>query len=122
MTPALTARSEGKAAVSPVARATRRVDTRVLDEEQEKANGIVGGNLGNTGGDGHDAEVKSTRNQKADVGDGEQPEPEADEKQAGRRSLRSTDTGTRCKSELAQYFHSYEQIISLEDPEPGKLG
>ncbi|KAJ5367069.1 hypothetical protein N7541_001010 [Penicillium brevicompactum] len=40
------------------------------------------------------------------------------EKSTGRRSLRSTDTGSRCKSELAQYFHNYEQIISLEDPEP----
>lgn len=39
---------------------------------------------------------------------------------SGRRSLRSTDTGSRCKSELAQYFHNYEQIISLEAPEPGK--
>lgn len=43
-----------------------------------------------------------------------------DEKSTGRRSLRSTDTGLRCKSELAQYFHNYEQIISLEEPEPGK--
>lgn len=43
------------------------------------------------------------------------------EKSTGRRSLRSTDTGSRCKSELAQYFHNYEQIISLEDPEPGEF-
>lgn len=59
-------------------------------------------------------------------GDGasETPDRKSDdqtgEKSAGRRSLRSTDTGSRCKSELAQYFHNYEQIISLEDPEPGK--
>lgn len=39
-----------------------------------------------------------------------------------RRSLRSADTGSRCKSELAQYFHNYEQIISLDDPKPGKSG
>lgn len=45
---------------------------------------------------------------------------EQTEKSTGRRSLRSTDTGSRCKSELAQYFHNYEQIISLEDPEPGE--
>ncbi|CAG8927112.1 unnamed protein product [Penicillium salamii] len=57
-------------------------------------------------------------------GDGasETPDRKSDdqsgEKSAGRRSLRSTDTGSRCKSELAQYFHNYEQIISLEDPEP----
>ncbi|KAF3391229.1 hypothetical protein F1880_007865 [Penicillium rolfsii] len=38
-----------------------------------------------------------------------------------RRSLRSADTGTRCKSELAQYFHNYEQIISLDDPKPELL-
>ncbi|KAJ5974368.1 hypothetical protein N7481_011578 [Penicillium waksmanii] len=35
-----------------------------------------------------------------------------------RRSLRSTDTGSRSKSELAQYFYNYEQIISLDDPKP----
>lgn len=39
-----------------------------------------------------------------------------------RRSLRSADTGSRCKSELAQYFHNYEQIISLDDPKPGESG
>jgi hypothetical protein len=39
-----------------------------------------------------------------------------------RRSLRSADTGSRCKSELAQYFHNYEQIISLDDPKPGSFG
>ncbi|CEJ57805.1 hypothetical protein PMG11_06484 [Penicillium brasilianum] len=38
-----------------------------------------------------------------------------------RRSLRSADTGSRCKSELAQYFHNYEQIISLDDPKPELL-
>lgn len=38
-----------------------------------------------------------------------------------RRSLRSADTGSRCKSELAQYFYNYEQIISLDAPKPGKF-
>jgi hypothetical protein len=47
----------------------------------------------------------------------EQPAPERAD---GRRSLRSADTGSRCKSELAQYFYNYEQLISLEDPKPGK--
>lgn len=37
-----------------------------------------------------------------------------------RRSLRSADSGSRCKSELAQYFYNYEQIISLEDTRPGE--
>ncbi|KAJ5766262.1 uncharacterized protein N7511_003878 [Penicillium nucicola] len=114
-TPALTARSEFKAAVSPVTRATRRVDTRVSNDGQEKGNGHDGGD---GGGDGA-AEMRLTRNRNSDAGDGAQPE--ADEKQTGRRSLRSTDTGSRCKSELAQYFHSYEQIISLDDPEPESL-
>ncbi|KAK4956976.1 hypothetical protein LTR66_013298 [Elasticomyces elasticus] len=40
---------------------------------------------------------------------------------SGRRSLRSADTGSRCKSELAQYFPNYEQIISLEDPKSDPL-
>lgn len=35
-----------------------------------------------------------------------------------RRSLRSADTGSR-KSELAQYFYNYEQIISLDPSKPG---
>lgn len=39
-----------------------------------------------------------------------------------RRSLRSTDTGSRSRSELAQYFYNYEQIISLDAPKPGKFG
>ncbi|KAJ5547145.1 hypothetical protein N7494_004730 [Penicillium frequentans] len=34
-----------------------------------------------------------------------------------RRSLRSADTGSR-KSELAQYFYNYEQIISLDPSKP----
>lgn len=37
-----------------------------------------------------------------------------------RRSLRSADSGSRCKSELAQYFYNYEQIISLEATKPGE--
>lgn len=49
-----------------------------------------------------------------------QIEPQASERAEGRRSLRSADTGSRCKSELAQYFFNYEQIISLEETQPGK--
>ncbi|KAJ6103368.1 hypothetical protein N7486_005795 [Penicillium sp. IBT 16267x] len=37
-----------------------------------------------------------------------------------RRSLRSADTGSR-KSELAQYFYNYEQIISLDPSKPETL-
>ncbi|OQD88772.1 hypothetical protein PENANT_c003G07717 [Penicillium antarcticum] len=114
VTPAVTARSDAKATVSPVARATRRVDTQVLSEKQGNVKGV-----GGDGGGVDAAGVRSTRNRKSDGGDGEQAE--VDEKQTGRRSLRSTDTGSRCKSELAQYFHSYEQIISLDDPEPESL-
>lgn len=71
------------------------------------------------------AEAKAadvTRSQpsfKSDTVGSEQPDPAptAD----GRRSLRSADTGSRCKSELAQYFYNYEQIISLEAPKIGKF-
>lgn len=38
-----------------------------------------------------------------------------------RRSLRSHDGGARSKCELAAYFNNYEQLLSLEPPEPGKL-
>ncbi|PYI03904.1 hypothetical protein BO78DRAFT_321718 [Aspergillus sclerotiicarbonarius CBS 121057] len=35
-----------------------------------------------------------------------------------RRSLRSHDGGSRARSELAQYFPNYEELISLEPPKP----
>lgn len=60
----------------------------------------------------------SPQEHKTGVSDGEQPA--SVETRTGRRSLRSADTGSRCKSELAQYFHNYEQIISLEEPTPGQ--
>ncbi|CAG8008991.1 unnamed protein product [Penicillium olsonii] len=69
--------------------------------------------------------VKRPRRNDLPRGDGASATPDhksdaeqTGEKSTGRRSLRSTDTGSRCKSELAQYFHNYEQIISLSDPEP----
>ena len=37
-----------------------------------------------------------------------------------RRSLRSKDGGSRSRSELAQYFPNYEQMLSLEPAEPGE--
>lgn len=62
---------------------------------------------------------RSQRSRKSDPVEVEQNEsaPTRD----GRRSLRSADSGSRCKSELAQYFYNYEQLISLDDPKPGKL-
>ena len=36
-----------------------------------------------------------------------------------RRSLRSHDGGSRARSELAQYFPNYEELISFEPPKPG---
>lgn len=51
-----------------------------------------------------------------------QAQPSSARMGSERRSLRSTDSGFRCKSELAQYFNNYEQLIGLEDPKPGKSG
>ncbi|KAJ5153911.1 uncharacterized protein N7500_009350 [Penicillium coprophilum] len=86
---------------SPVTRTTRRNDYRSLDDGDENA-------IKEEGKGATPADIK-----------GEAPdEHPAVDTRSGRRSLRSTDTGSRCKSELAQYFHNYEQIISLEDPEP----
>ncbi|CAI7589746.1 unnamed protein product [Penicillium glandicola] len=90
--------------VSPVTRTTRRNENRSVDGENViKEEGSREG-------------VTLTRDSKSEVLDGEQPA--SVDTRSGRRSLRSTDTGSRCKSELAQYFHNYEQIISLEVPEP----
>lgn len=38
----------------------------------------------------------------------------------GRRSLRSQDVGSRAKCELANYFHNYEELLSLAPAKPGK--
>lgn len=38
-----------------------------------------------------------------------------------RRSLRSHDTGTKLRSELASYFPNYEQLISLEPQKRGMI-
>ena len=99
LTPAIVD-SNGKPSVSP-ARTTHRNDNRSLvdGENESKAEGAAG--------------LPPTRDSKSDG------EPASDTR-SERRSLRSTNTGSRCKSELAQYFHNYEQIISLDVPEPGK--
>ncbi|KAJ5210134.1 hypothetical protein N7491_009944 [Penicillium cf. griseofulvum] len=92
-----------KPPVSPVTRTTRRNDNRSLaDENATKEEGAAGGATPTRG-----IKSEAPGKQSASV-----------DTRSGRRSLRSTDTGSRCKSELAQYFHNYEQIISLEDPEP----
>ena len=36
---------------------------------------------------------------------------------SGRRSLRSRNSGSRAKCELASYFYNYEELLSLEPPE-----
>jgi hypothetical protein len=92
-----------------VTRTTRRNDYRSLadaDENAIKKEGAVEG-------------AAPTKDGKNEPTGGEQPT--SGDTRSGRRSLRSTDTGSRCKSELAQYFHNYEQIISLDAPEPGRL-
>lgn len=91
--------------VSPVTRTTRRTENRSLadvDESAIKKEGAV-------------KDATATRENKTEAPD---EQPASVDTRSGRRSLRSTDTGSRCKSELAQYFHNYEQIISLEVPEP----
>ncbi|KAF4768943.1 hypothetical protein HAV15_008480 [Penicillium sp. str.  len=90
---------------SPVTRTTRRNENRSLadvDENAIKKEGAV-------------EDATSTRENKTEA---PAEQPASVDTRSGRRSLRSTDTGSRCKSELAQYFHNYEQIISLEVPEP----
>lgn len=64
--------------------------------------------------------VDTSRSQQKRKSDQLGGEPHAPGRADGRRSLRSADSGSRCKSELAQYFYSYEQLISLEAPKPGK--
>lgn len=41
--------------------------------------------------------------------------------QAEKRSLRSHDGGSRSKSELALYFPNYDELVSIEPKEPGRL-
>ncbi|KAJ5622420.1 hypothetical protein N7528_005652 [Penicillium herquei] len=66
------------------------------------------------------AATRSQQKRKSEIVELEQPAPEPAPAPTGteRRSLRSADTGSRCKSELAQYFYNYEQIISLQNPKP----
>ena len=98
VTPSIT--DDVKPLVSPVPRTSRRIDNRVEGKVEGMLNATV---------------------TPAPAADHKDADEQTEEKRSGRRSLRSTDTGSRCKSELAQYFHNYEQIISLEEAEPGKL-
>ena len=41
--------------------------------------------------------------------------------QAEKRSLRSHDGGSRSKSELALYFPNFDELVSIEPKEPGRL-
>lgn len=107
-------RSQNKATDTPVTtRATRRNDSGPSDgntvkEETEE--------LAPRSDETRPVDVtRSEEKVQSDPAESEHV-PRAD----GRRSLRSADTGSRCKSELAQYFYNYEQLISLEDPKPGK--
>ncbi|KGO71494.1 hypothetical protein PITC_051220 [Penicillium italicum] len=97
--------SNVKPPVSPVTRSTRRNENRSLADVDENA----------IKGEGAVAGATPTRDTKSEALDEQSASVDT---RSGRRSLRSTDTGSRCKSELAQYFHNYEQIISLEVPEP----
>ncbi|KAJ6172154.1 hypothetical protein N7470_001221 [Penicillium chermesinum] len=62
--------------------------------------------------------ARPTRSQHTKGQEVTEAEPAAPSGGLERRSLRSTDSGSRCKSELAQYFYNYEQIISLEQAQP----
>lgn len=44
----------------------------------------------------------------------------ADSKHDERRKLRSEHGGSRSKTELAQYFPNFEDMLSLEPPDPGR--
>lgn len=111
ITPAVISEADAKPPSSPVTRPTCRNDNRSLadaDADDEKA----------TTEEIAVEHGTSTQDRKSEVPEGEQPA--SVETGTGRRSLRSADTGSRSKSELAQYFHNYEQIISLEEPPPGR--
>jgi hypothetical protein len=41
--------------------------------------------------------------------------------QEERRKLRSEDGGSRAKTELAQYFPDFEEMLSLKPPDPGEF-
>lgn len=52
---------------------------------------------------------------KASIQDGTLSTPQSE-----RRKLRSEDGGSRAKTELAQYFPDFEEMLSLKPPDPGQ--
>lgn len=110
-------KTETKPTNTPVTtRATRRNDpepkadtTDTVNEESKDAEPSTGTRPANA--------PRSLRTRQTDPVETEQPTPAPQGSE--RRSLRSADTGSRCKSDLAPYFHNYEQLISLEAPKPG---
>ncbi|KAJ5085500.1 hypothetical protein N7532_010271 [Penicillium argentinense] len=106
--------AEGQSASSPVVtRTTRRNDPDVKLEE---------GLDTEVGSQNASRPAENTRDiegqQKNQSGVVETEQDTSARTGTERRSLRSTDTGSRSKSELAQYFYNYEQIISLDSPKP----
>lgn len=108
----------GSGAVSPpssaVTRSTRRSVHALpvaVDDDAEK--NPVGSS---TSGDDAAKSNGTPRNKNKNP----QPTPNGNVVQTERRSLRSHDGGSRSRSELAQYFQNYEQMISLEPPKPGE--
>ncbi|KAJ5591856.1 uncharacterized protein N7459_002225, partial [Penicillium hispanicum] len=120
---AVSANPEDKPIISPtLSRTARRRDPEPKTETETIGTVNAENNESTTAQstDTHSADVlRSQRKRKSDPVETEPPElkPEGTE----RRSLRSTDTGSRCKSELANYFYNYEQLISLEGPKPESL-
>ena len=118
------AADEAKPGTSPtVTRKTRRSD----HEEKREAPSVVktesnDAALDNLAGSESADATRAHRTLRADHTTLDASTPVLERPGSERRSLRSADTGARCKSELAQYFHNYEQIISLEDPKPGQSG
>lgn len=100
--------------ITAMTRATRRNDGSMgEDTVKEGRNELLPTSDGHLAG-----ATRSEEKIKSGPIESEQPAPDRAD---GKRSLRSADTGSRCKSELAQYFYNYEQLISLEDPKPGKI-
>ncbi|KAJ5114496.1 hypothetical protein NUU61_000255 [Penicillium alfredii] len=121
VTPSAAVDSATKPANPPATiRTTRRSDGRPTSAgDTAKADGTIA-TVGQSEEPVSMGGTRSSQKRKSDAVDSERPAPTRTP--AERRSLRSTDGGSRCKSELVQYFHNYEQLISLEDPKPGKYG
>lgn len=108
---------EHRSTNTPVAtRATRRSDPKPKTDTTDVANEEIKSAERSASTRSDDA-TRSVRTRQTDPVQTEHSTPT--QQGSERRSLRSADTGSRCKSELAPYFHNYEQLISLESPKPG---